>query len=361
MKKQLNLKEKILLFIKQHRKKTTIHTVIALVVSILAIVLVSKLGSPDTVKSVRDNEAVFVATFAGDMLLDGNVERVIKEQGSDHLFKYVGPYFNISDYATGYMDFYDEELDGKNRSNSKEIDIVTTLKNMKFSVVNLPSHYDLNTIKSAVSVFDSAGIDCVGTDISSENEYNISYRLVKGVKVASLGIVDIYRDDKRRKKLLPESYYKPVIQEAKRNADLVIVHINWGEEYISKVSTRQKKIAKALSKAGADIIIGHNSHMIQPIEIIGDTLVFYGVGNLFFDQIWESTKESALVQYKVSNDGNKRIEVTPLYSRAGQPRPLTGVLKWFQRQKIFQKLTKDLTDDVTWKIENERLIINLKN
>src|SRR6266536_3305824 len=35
---------------------------------------------------------------------------------------------------------------------------------------------------------------------------------------------------------------------------------------------------------GADVVIGHHAHVLQPVEKVGDALVFYGLGNLVFDR-----------------------------------------------------------------------------
>ena len=44
-----------------------------------------------------------------------------------------------------------------------------------------------------------------------------------------------------------------------------------------------RAIALALAEAGADVIVGHHAHVAQPVEVIGGTLVLYGLGNLLFD------------------------------------------------------------------------------
>jgi gamma-polyglutamate biosynthesis protein CapA len=82
----------------------------------------------------------------------------------------------------------------------------------------------------------------------------------------------------------------PIVKAAASQADPVIISIHWGSEYQSEQSMRQRVQAAALTKSGADIIIGHHPHVIQPMEIIsrGDqlppALVFYSLGNALFDQ-----------------------------------------------------------------------------
>ncbi len=80
------------------------------------------------------------------------------------------------------------------------------------------------------------------------------------------------------------------IRDAKKRADAVIISIHWGNEYQAAPSTRQRSLAAKLAKAGADVIIGHHPHVIQPMEIIdrgnddAPALVFYSLGNAIFDQ-----------------------------------------------------------------------------
>ena len=50
--------------------------------------------------------------------------------------------------------------------------------------------------------------------------------------------------------------------------------MHWGEEYTTNPSSNQKQVAKDLSEMGVNLIIGNHAHSIQPVEMIGDTLVF---------------------------------------------------------------------------------------
>ncbi|MGQ9518264.1 MAG: CapA family protein, partial [Anaerolineae bacterium] len=80
------------------------------------------------------------------------------------------------------------------------------------------------------------------------------------------------------------------ISEARPESDLVVVSVHWGEEYHSLPNARQREIAQQLADAGADIIIGHHPHVVQPIEWVQGrgrphpTLVAYSLGNFLFDQ-----------------------------------------------------------------------------
>ena len=87
-----------------------------------------------------------------------------------------------------------------------------------------------------------------------------------------------------------EKYYD-LIKKEKENGVQVIVNIHWGHEYHENPSQDQKDMAHSLIDSGADIIIGHYPHVIQPVEIYKNKAVFYSLGDFIFDQIGEKTNE----------------------------------------------------------------------
>lgn len=143
-----------------------------------------------------------------------------------------------------------------------------------------------------------------------------------------------------------------MIAEASKKADLVLVHVHWGQEYDNEPNDRQKDLAKAIADAGADVIIGAHPHVLEPIEVYNGTVIFYSLGNFVFDQGWSRTRDSALVQYHLMNDGKGRFEVTPLNIREATPTPL-GKSDFLKRKAIFRQLTKGTNLD--WKEENGKL------
>ena len=101
---------------------------------------------------------------------------------------------------------------------------------------------------------------------------------------------------------------------AENAADLVFVSIHWGEENISTPTNEQKRIARLLADNGADVIIGHHPHVLQPIEWIetdhGETLCIYSLGNLLSAmQYWQNMVGGFLTFDIVAmSDGQLTIE-----------------------------------------------------
>ncbi len=74
------------------------------------------------------------------------------------------------------------------------------------------------------------------------------------------------------------------ISKVKDQVDVILVAMHWGNEYQDYPNESQKQIANYLASLGVNIVIGTHPHVIQPIEQIGDTLVFYSLGNFISAQ-----------------------------------------------------------------------------
>ena len=120
------------------------------------------------------------------------------------------------------------------------------------------------------------------------------------------------------------------ISEAKSKSDIVCVSVHWGICNKHEPSILQREIAKRFLEAGADVIIGHGPHVIQPIEKFEtkdgrETYVIWSLGNFLIDGGYES-KRSFMYNSKVgligfvniiNNTGQvyvKNITYTPTFS-----------------------------------------------
>ena len=63
-------------------------------------------------------------------------------------------------------------------------------------------------------------------------------------------------------------------------ARFVIVSLHWGNEGSNDVTSAQRQVAEAVTASGAvDVIVGHHSHVVQPIEQVNGRWVVFGLGN----------------------------------------------------------------------------------
>lgn len=90
------------------------------------------------------------------------------------------------------------------------------------------------------------------------------------------------------------------IVKAKERADLIIVSIHYGKEYQKKPIKAQEEISKKAIDWGADIIIGHHPHVIQPVVEYNEGIIAYSLGNFVFDQNFsEETMTGLLLKVEI--------------------------------------------------------------
>lgn len=86
-----------------------------------------------------------------------------------------------------------------------------------------------------------------------------------------------------------EAFLEERIRYARSIADVVVVNVHWGIEYSSKESTAQRKLAQKMADWGADLIVGHHPHVLQPMGYLtradgSRALVVYSLGNFISAQ-----------------------------------------------------------------------------
>jgi poly-gamma-glutamate synthesis protein (capsule biosynthesis protein) len=73
------------------------------------------------------------------------------------------------------------------------------------------------------------------------------------------------------------------IQHGKRPGDLVVASIHWGSNWGYEVPAEQQAFAHALLDRGVDVVHGHSSHHVRPVELRGGRLILHGCGDLVTD------------------------------------------------------------------------------
>ncbi len=113
-----------------------------------------------------------------------------------------------------------------------------------------------------------------------------------------------------------------VVAAAAEQAAVVIVSIHWGGEYQAAPGPRQQAVARALSDAGAGVIVGHGPHVLQRVEWMGETLVAYSLGNFLFDQPYPADCcQSAILRLTLRGDHIVAVEAIPTVVERGRVRP----------------------------------------
>ncbi len=115
-------------------------------------------------------------------------------------------------------------------------------------------------------------------------------------------------------------------------ADVRVVSLHWGNEFVPMPAPGQQQLAHRLVERGANLILGHHPHVLQPIEEYRGALIAYSLGNFVFDQRWGQEVETGAVldvvlspeikEWKVRHTRINRDYQPVLFSGVGDsPRP----------------------------------------
>jgi poly-gamma-glutamate synthesis protein (capsule biosynthesis protein) len=155
------------------------------------------------------------------------------------------------------------------------------------------------------------------------------------------------------------------VARLKQGADLVVVGIHWGvpahwlAPYQGLLAEYQQPLGRALLDAGADVVWGHHSHSLHPVEVYRGRPIFYSLGNFFFEGAGARSfmePESVIVRLKVQ--GGLWVELVPLWlDDAGFPRLARGEAA----SAVFRKLAQRSAGFGTrLEVRGDRAILNLE-
>jgi len=247
--------------------------------------------------------------FTGDVMLDRGVEEIIEKHEEDFEF----PFLKIEDYL--------QEADllfGNLESivSDKGYQVKQTypfradpaakegLKKADFDVLSCANNHSLDygetALKDGVVKLTQSGIDCAGAGLK-QKAYSPVIKQKNDTKVAYLAYTYLAPDNWKATEnkvgiaWLNEKNLKQGIQKAKEKSDLVVVSFHFGEEYEKKPNSHQKHYSHLAIDSGADLVIGHHPHVIQPVEQYKDGWIAYSLGNFVFDQDFSEETMRGLV------------------------------------------------------------------
>ena len=139
------------------------------------------------------------------------------------------------------------------------------------------------------------------------------------------------------------------IKLLKEKTDYVILLLHWGGRVEGGLypDWRQPKVARNLIDAGADLIIGHHSHTIQPYEVYKGKYIFYSLGNFCFSNLQFEGKVSHMPK-------RRRITLIPsiLFNKGSYTISLNYFYNKISLFKRIQYGNKHISRNIKFKIVN---------
>ncbi len=280
----------------------------------------------------------------------------------------------------GDVHFEDELRARLNKPRTALAPIAPTLRDADLTMVNLetaitargrpePKKFTFRTSPKALDALAAAGVDVV----SLANNHAVDYGAqgladtlaakanspipvvgigknakaafaparfdVRGTKVAVLGATQV---PDRTASVWAAGKDKPGVASARNpkrlvaavraagaSADLVVVYLHYGTERVACPTREQRDIVGALSRAGADVIVGSHAHVLLGSGWQKGRYVSYGLGNfVWYSPNSKAEAASGVLKLTWSGDSVRSDSFAPtVIGQDGLPRPLKGAAR----------------------------------
>ena len=277
-------------------------------------------------------------------IIDKDTKTSKNNNGFNFLYEKIRPVLQQSDIVVGNMEFpVSPPFQSRPRYFNCPPDGVAAMQWAGFNLVTVGNNHILDQgIDGAVHTMrflSRYGMDYIGV---GENEARARAGIVKtvhGIRVGFLGYTGYLNFPRPRK---AKGFYlnwvydidkvKKDIEEMRKKCDYLVMVVHTGIEYDTVPRSRDVELFKDCINAGADLIVGHHPHLLQPVEKViasdgRDCFVFYSLGNFisnqstkaeaFFDGAPITTRDSVIVRCVLKNGGKRpaaRFELVPVYT-----------------------------------------------
>ncbi|HPR13492.1 MAG TPA: CapA family protein [Bacteroidales bacterium] len=175
------------------------------------------------------------------------------------------------------------------------------LKHNPVAAVSMANNHSLDFghqgIRGTIRILDSFNIPHTGAGYMKEHLEPAIFRL-NDLRYALLGYVHPAANPCCDGNLFLNIYKRDEVITAIKNAlalaDRVVVSLHWGKDYSFYPLPWQTDDAHAFIDAGADLVIGHHPHVIQPFEIYRGRYIFYSLGSTVFGDFYLRNRLRAL-------------------------------------------------------------------
>ncbi len=272
--------------------------------------------------------------FAGDaMQHQGQLDQALQEGDGktydySECFRWIAPTITEADYAVVNLEV---PLGGGPRYSgypcfSAPDSYAQALADAGFDMMLTANNHCLDSGMKAARrtlwALDSMGIDHTGTfHNAADRKAKVPY--IKNINGINFGFLNYtygtngipVRDGMEVAYIDKKKIAEEMKQTRDAGAEIVVVMMHWGIEYVLRENAIQRDLADFLIKNGADIVIGGHPHVIQPMKMVRDESrnqevpVVYSLGNLISNMNTGDTRGGAYMRVRIERDEDGKARV----------------------------------------------------
>lgn len=256
-------------------------------------------------------EEVFILSFAGDCTLGAEHSR---QSSSNSFLRIVGGnYYYPFAYARPFFtndDFTLVNLEG----------VFTLSKNARKKAFRFKAQPRYAKILSAGGIeavtltnnhshdYGKIGYEDTKTVLDAEGIAYVSFEeslLVATNRGLSIGVYGGYALGIEEK-----AVQAGVADLKQRGADVIIAAFHWGQEGSYHFNSKQERIARIAIDAGADMVVGHHPHVLQPLCQYKGKPIAYSMGNFSFGgNTHPKDQDTVIIQQEVIRKVSGKIKM----------------------------------------------------
>jgi poly-gamma-glutamate synthesis protein (capsule biosynthesis protein) len=215
-----------------------------------------------------------------------------------------------------------------------EARLLEALPEANFKVLNVANNHSMQHGKSpftdTVAMLERLGIGCCG-EAADPNATSSRPLIVEknGLRIGFLGYSLRPRQYFDHAPMYAEGHADNMIRDVadlRRETDVVVVSVHWGEEFIQEPAPSEIQLARRLVDAGATLVVGHHPHVLRGVERYRDGCIAYSLGNFVCDMVWDDTLRTTLVlECELTAAGVRDVRLVPFFiNDEYRPVPLAG-------------------------------------
>jgi len=172
---------------------------------------------------------------------------------------------------------------------------IINLKSQGFDLLLLANNhimdFGVEGLTATINLAREAGIDTLGVGLDSEAAYKPLIKEVGGYRLgminaceAQFGVIDYFhRTSSAGYAWINHPLVDRTIIALKEKCDFVIVFSHAGLENYSIPQKEWRERYRHFCELGADVVVGSHPHVPQEYEVYKKSLIFYSLGNFYFD------------------------------------------------------------------------------
>lgn len=288
--------------------------------------------------SSRRPPASITFVAVGDICLAGGVERAAARSGKGYPFERMSATLKGADVAFGNLEcaLTDHKVAIPKRYNFRASPTwAPRLAKAGFDALSLANNHSMDFgregLRDTVASLRKSGVLPVGAGDTLAEAHAVHVVVRKGIRIGLLAYLGMYPPllpivpDRPAVAMAGEEAFRRDIAAARKRADVILVSLHAGKEMVTEPSWRQKALARAAIDAGADAVIGHHPHVVQPIEMRRGKPIFYSLGNFVFNPSPSFLRNpngpwSAMARMEITKDGVRKADLVRLRIVNRQPR-----------------------------------------